>query len=534
MLNAVKKQIELTRDLPAPSRYERLVCCLNMLLSTTEENEAGIALLYQHVLENQSFQDVVSSDVFEAQWEPAKEVSKRVKYRQDAIPRLMEQVEHAWGMDNAQRIFQFGTKHSTLELWQRLINKKVSWMDVRSSVNRAMFLRLTVRGRGRSTLPRPAMTDVSKAIANPRQPEVSQQEASEHGFEFDEFGFLRLKSRAQTEPPTPQRPAKTVNPRDLNLTPTEEQASLQLLSGPTAPSDPPASDNELPASPPVERTEKEPSGPAASPETPAPGDELFTDPAIRANPGAVSSPRPSPTSPVGDVITTDSPVNLEHSDDEDLIVNPGGLVEAFELARETDCENHAEREQLADTIRTCLPLPDLPRQAVVTLAKRLKLRVSRVATSTLVQRLESLSKDFDDCLLREDGWFEESPSDGPTTGKTGSPSPGVGPSSQPNTSPQPYRPATFEQLQEYNSSTFPPPQLDVVQHASLSRILGSGSRANEYLSALQERYAAASEELARSFSENPTTPPQPPSMSGWTPVNKSVRFSARLNKRQRN
>ena len=76
MLNAVKKQIKLTCDLPAPSRYECLVCCLNMLLSTMEENEAGIALLYQHVLENQSFQDVVLSDVFEAQWELAKEVLK--------------------------------------------------------------------------------------------------------------------------------------------------------------------------------------------------------------------------------------------------------------------------------------------------------------------------------------------------------------------------------------------------------------------------------------------------------------------------
>ena len=47
-----------------------------MLLSTTEENEVGIALLYQHVLENQSFQDVVLSDVFKAQWELAKEVLK--------------------------------------------------------------------------------------------------------------------------------------------------------------------------------------------------------------------------------------------------------------------------------------------------------------------------------------------------------------------------------------------------------------------------------------------------------------------------
>ena len=101
MLNTVKKQIELTCDLPALSRYECLVCYLNMLLSTTEENEAGIALLYQHVLENQSFQDVVLSDIFEAQWEPAKEVSKQVKYRQDVILQLMEQIEHAWGIDNA-------------------------------------------------------------------------------------------------------------------------------------------------------------------------------------------------------------------------------------------------------------------------------------------------------------------------------------------------------------------------------------------------------------------------------------------------
>ena len=76
MLNAVKKQIKLTHDLPALSRYECLVCCLNMLLSTTEENEVGIALLYQHALENQSFQDIVLSDVFKAQWELAKEVSK--------------------------------------------------------------------------------------------------------------------------------------------------------------------------------------------------------------------------------------------------------------------------------------------------------------------------------------------------------------------------------------------------------------------------------------------------------------------------
>ena len=127
--------------------------------------------------------------------------------------------------------------------------------------------------------------------------------------------------------------------------------------------------------------------------------------------------------------------------------------------------------------------------------KYLKLCVSRVATSTLVQRLKSLSKDFDNCLLQEDGWFEGSPSDGPTAGTTGSPSPGVGPSSQPNTSPQPYRPATLEQLQEYNSSMFPPPQLDIIQHASLSQILGSGSHTNEYLSALQECYTAASEEL---------------------------------------
>ena len=66
MLNTVKKQIKLTHDLPALSRYKCLVCYLNMLLSTTEENKAGIALLYQHVLKNQSFQDVVLSDIFEA------------------------------------------------------------------------------------------------------------------------------------------------------------------------------------------------------------------------------------------------------------------------------------------------------------------------------------------------------------------------------------------------------------------------------------------------------------------------------------
>ena len=61
-----------------------------------------------------------------------------------------------------------------LELWQQLINKKVSWMDVRSSVNHAMFLHLTVHSCGQSTLPRPVMTDILKAIANPCQPEVSQ------------------------------------------------------------------------------------------------------------------------------------------------------------------------------------------------------------------------------------------------------------------------------------------------------------------------------------------------------------------------
>ena len=99
------------------------------------------------------------------------------------------------------------------------------------------------------------------------------------------------------------------------------------------------------------------------------------------------------------MITTNSPVNLEHSDDKDLIINLGGLVEAFELARETDCENHTEQEQLIDTIYTCLPLPDLPWQVVVTLVKYLKLCVSRVVMLTLIQHLKSLSKDFDDCLL---------------------------------------------------------------------------------------------------------------------------------------
>ena len=106
----------------------------------------------------------------------------------------MEQVKHTWGMDNAQQIFQFRTKHSTLKLWQQLINKKVSWMNIRLSVNCAMFLCLTVHSHGQSTLPRPAMMDVLKAIANPCQSEVSQQEASKHGFEFNEFGFLHLKS----------------------------------------------------------------------------------------------------------------------------------------------------------------------------------------------------------------------------------------------------------------------------------------------------------------------------------------------------
>ena len=60
------------------------------------------------------------------------------------------------------------------------------------------------------------------------------------------------------------------------------------------------------------------------------------------NPGTVSSPHPSPRLSVDNMITTDSPVNLEHSDDKDLIMNLGGLVEAFKLARETNCENHAE------------------------------------------------------------------------------------------------------------------------------------------------------------------------------------------------
>ena len=187
-----------------------------------------------------------------------------------------------------------------------------------------------------------------------------------------------------------------------------------------------------------------------------------------------------------------------------------------------------------DIIYTCLPLPDLPQQAVVTLTKHLKLCVSRVATSTLVQYLKSLSKDFDDCLLQEDRWFKGSPSDSPTAGTTGSPSPGIRPSIQPNTSPQPYHPVTLKQLQEYNSSIFPPLQLDIIQHTSLSQILGSGSHANEYLSTLQEHYTAASEELTQFFSKNPTTLLQPPSMSGWTPVNKSIWFSAQLNKHQQN
>ena len=54
----------------------------------------------------------------------------------------------------------------------------------------------------------------------------------------------------------------------------------------------------------------------------------------------------------------------------------------------------------------------------------------------------------------------------------------------------------LEQLQEYNSSIFPPLQLDVIQHTSLSQILGSGSCASKYLSALQECYTTTSEELA--------------------------------------
>ena len=140
----------------------------------------------------------------------------------------------------------------------------------------------------------------------------------------------------------PQHPAKTVNPQDLNLTPTEEQASLQLPSGLTASSDPPASDNTLSTSPSIKQTEKEPSSPAALPETPTYGDKLFTDPAIRVSPGAVSSPCLSLILPVDNMITTNSPVNLEHSDDEDLIMNLGGLVKAFKLARETNCKNHTE------------------------------------------------------------------------------------------------------------------------------------------------------------------------------------------------
>ena len=139
-----------------------------------------------------------------------------------------------------------------------------------------------------------------------------------------------------------QHPAETVNPQDLNLTPTEEPASLQQPSGPIASSDSPASNNKSSTNSPVEQTRKEPSSPAALPGTPVPSDELFMDPIIRVNPGAVSSPHPSPTSPVDNVITTNSPVNLKHSNDEDLIMNLGGLVKAFKLARETNCKNHAK------------------------------------------------------------------------------------------------------------------------------------------------------------------------------------------------
>ena len=56
----------------------------------------------------------------------------------------------------------------------------------------------------------------------------------------------------------------------------------------------------------------------------------------------MSSPYLSPRLPVDNMITTDSPVNLKHSDDKDLIMNPGGLVEAFELAKEINCENHTK------------------------------------------------------------------------------------------------------------------------------------------------------------------------------------------------
>ena len=45
---------------------------------------------------------------------------------------------------------------------------------------------------------------------------------------------------------------------------------------------------------------------------------------------------------MNNVITTNSPVNLEHSNNKDLIVNLEGLVEAFKLTRETNCKNHTK------------------------------------------------------------------------------------------------------------------------------------------------------------------------------------------------
>lgn len=55
------------------------------------------------------------------------------------------------------------------------------------------------------------------------------------------------------------------------------------------------------------------------------------------NSSAGVSPKENLVLPVDNVTVANSPDNSEHSDDENLIV-----VEAFELARDTDHENYAE------------------------------------------------------------------------------------------------------------------------------------------------------------------------------------------------
>ncbi|ODM15219.1 hypothetical protein SI65_09458 [Aspergillus cristatus] len=168
---------------PVAERYAKYKQMLELLLSTRGKLNKAITTLYKHVQNSPEIHTSIPDNEFKTYWRRAARIHESVENRRTLIPAIRENATTAWGEEQANAVLRNEPGFSIAAGVQLAVNRKFSWDEFVSRLNRVMFDRLTGSRPGRSRSLVPCTTDVQKVVKFRGGDLVPvSREAESHGF----------------------------------------------------------------------------------------------------------------------------------------------------------------------------------------------------------------------------------------------------------------------------------------------------------------------------------------------------------------